>query len=163
MSTASMDMQANVSAALSKLKRASEDMAGRPMAERLQAALMTIRGDIIKRTQNGLDADDRPFIKYSDSYKELKDGGKFKRGKKSRGATVNLTLEGRMLDAMQVRVFPDNKGNTEGVINFPNRAEAEKARRHNEGLDGMPKRRFFALGKDQLRQLVNKLRIGRNG
>lgn len=144
-----------------------EDLQNREQA--LKRYLQIAVKDIIKRTQSGRDANGVNFAPYIDEYRKEKE---FATG---RGATVDLvgfnykkktsrktqrktprTQPGAMLAAMQSSVR--RIGNTlEGIINFINPREGDKAR------GNMKKRNFFNLSDTQIKNLKEIMRTIKHG
>ena len=73
---------------------------------------------------------------------------------KHRRAPVDLTLSGAMLDNLRARRVKPG----EWVVDFPSSKQSKKAERHNLGLKGMPRRRFFGISKTDSRNIGRKLK-----
>lgn len=113
----------------------------------LKEALDVARNSIISRTQQGIDADDRPFRKYSKSWAEVR-----KRNSKQ-VAFVDLTFQGDMLKAITQSVKKDGPIIV-GTLDFKNEKERQKARENQ--IDN--RRKFFALSQAQRSELLSNLR-----
>lgn len=107
---------------------------------------------IVRRTQQGLGINNRPFIGYSESYKNSDD---FSTAGKSN--TVNLTLTGDMLSDLQVL------SHTAGIISIgypPGSPEAEKAEWHRQPRPNSrtgsisPVRDFLGISEKDLNDIV---------
>lgn len=116
-------------------------------------------GEIIERTQSGKTPEGGAMKAYSAKYRKYKDnkGTKQNRNLSSRGGSVNLTLSGQLLEAINslVRV----QANTiTGIIYF--NAARSPGSITNSGLaQALEKLRpFFALSKKQIDQIVNALK-----
>lgn len=101
---------------------------------------MEIRAEIIRRTQNGLDKNNRSFKKYSDEYKKAK-------AQEFGSARPNLTRTQAMLNGMDMRKI---KGGFR--IDFPNKMENKKAV-YNQRV-----RPFFGLDKEQRKKVLQFLK-----
>jgi hypothetical protein len=95
---------------------------------------------ISERTARGIDAGWRSFADYSDSYLEYKE----ERAGRSVDI-VNLNDFDNMLDAMTV-----DGSNTGSRLFFSDSVNNDKALGHNEGLNGLPARVFFALNETEV-------------
>lgn len=119
--------------------------------------------EIDKRTRSGRDATGRDFNSYAPYNKDYRAAKEFATG---RGATVDLvgfnykkktsrkttrrtprTQPGAMLAAMTSKVKRIGNAVLEGVINFRNPKEADKARGNQE------RRNFFNLSDTQIKKL----------
>ena len=78
---------------------------------------------IAARTKQGLDADGKPFEKYTDEYAKI-------RTKRGLSTKPDLALDGHMIGAMTPKVT----GPGEATIGFASPLEATKAAVHNYGL-----------------------------
>ena len=106
--------------------------------------------EILRRTNSGKDVKGTPFTPYSKAYKQSDAFTLF--GKSS---TPNLKLTGEMHSS--IVVIP-SQGSTV-KISIPGGEQEQKARRHNFGIDKMPRREFFGLTiEDQGRILKGLLR-----
>lgn len=130
-------------------KIAKEDFEHRE--KRLSDFLAVAVKDIVKRTQSGKDANGGPFEKYTPEYAHYK----FVTKKRGFGK-VDLTFSGAMLRAMTHSV--KRLGNVlEGIINFTNPKDGEKAR------GNMEKRNFFNLSDTQIKNLKEIMRNIKHG
>lgn len=114
------------------------------MRQRLEQVLVDEATEIVLRTQDGKDADGKPFDEYSPKYAKYR----AKRGRKT--DPVDLTFTGNMLAAIQTRV-EDTTDGARGVIFFNSALEAAKAR------GNMERRRFFGLSDEQVRRIRQRL------
>jgi hypothetical protein len=119
----------------------------------LEIQLLNAIREIDARTRSGKDVDNRPFAKYTEKYR------KYKVDKRKRQSTVDLTLSGDMLAAMnKVEVINEAKG-IAGFIKFGSALAATKARGHMEGLGrNKIKRRFFELSKLQIKKISDSVK-----
>ncbi len=102
--------------------------------------------DIRKRTQQGLDADNRAFRQYKPS--TLK-----QRVKRGRSSKVNLTDSGQMLGAMAFGVRPDKNKN--GVRIKLTGRQGFKAWNIKFGQ----RRNFFAFNEKQVEKVIKRIKI----
>lgn len=98
---------------------------------------------IVERTRDNKDVSGKKFKAYSKEYKNSFEFGVF--GKSN---NVNLTLEGSMLNLLQVKSIEDN----EIVIGWNFDDENAKGFNHNTG-DTLPKREFLGLRPNEVSQL----------
>ncbi len=112
----------------------------------------TLKRDIIKRTQSGLDANRNNFKEYSAEYAEhKKESGR-------NTSTVNLTFRFDMLKSITPKAIK------RGVrLFFNDSRQLKKAIKHIEGK-GVPKRNFWGFDDKQVKffrkTLTNLLRKG---
>jgi hypothetical protein len=121
------------------------------MKREFKTQLTIEKEKIIARTQSGLSATSRPFRKYSERWAEIRES------KGLQTQHVDLTYSGKMLSSIRVQVI-DQPRRLIGRLYFGNNKSAEVARIHNEGLGNMPRRQFFALPKNFLKNIISKLR-----
>lgn len=115
---------------------------------KFQAALEEEIGTIIKRTQAGVGVNGDRFVEYSQKYKIKRiNSGR-------RGSPPNLTWSGQMLQAIQSTVSVQNWGLQGKLFFLP--SQAGKAR-YNQSL-----RKFFGLSKEQLNNIIIKLKKALN-
>ena len=110
---------------------------------------------IRQRTESGKDEDGKPFPKYSEAYKNSLD---FKIAGKSKGGTVNLTLSGDMLQALDVlQAKPGeikigyNKGDDEA-----GRAEGNILGSYGGDENPSKARRFLGISEKDLNKILKK-------
>lgn len=112
----------------SSIARAIEHEVAEAIGELTEAELKTI-GDaavdvIVLRTKQGVDADHKPFVPYSDSYKKTRE-------RLSRSTTtVDLAVTGHMQQAITTEPGADSV-----TLGFLNPNEEKKAAIHNSGVD----------------------------
>ena len=82
---------------------------------------------IKKRTLAGRDVDNKPFAPY-----------------KSGSSKVNLSLSGKMLDAIEVKMVSD----AEAMVGIFDPEQQKKAIIHQLGLGNAPRRRFFGISEN---------------
>jgi len=123
-------------------------------AQRREAGKMIVEG-IIDRTQQGMGimkAGDsfrhKPFAEYSQSYLEYKQAqGKYR-------GNVDLTLEGEMLDGLQV--LSHKKGSV--LVGFKNGTiENDKAEWNQSGTK-TPNRVFLGMTRSEIRAVVRSVK-----
>ena len=117
------------------------------MDDTIKKIATTVRNDIVKRTERGIDVNGSAFTPYSKDYQTYK---KIK-GKDS--GKVNMRFSSRMMKDM--KVFKKRKGVI--VIGFATKESNDKAYRHIKG-DGVPKRKFFGLSKKNKRFITKSIR-----
>lgn len=102
------------------------------------------KANILKRTAEGVDVDERNFKPYSLSYKQFRK----KKGRPTEKPDLNFT--GRMLGSMRTRAK-----NLNASIFFARKEEADKAAGHSLGLGILKnaKREFFALSQKDMAAL----------
>lgn len=132
---------------LDDLERTVNQLANmkRPLEAEIVKTLSTIRNKILRNTTSGYGLDNSPLKPYSKNYQIL-------RSRNNRQASpVSLTWTGNMLRAM--KVFSIKNG---GEIKFDSTRANDLAVRHNSG-QGVPKREFFGLSKENLDYIEKKL------
>tara|TARA_R100001377_G_scaffold85_2_gene122 strand:- start:5334 stop:5786 length:453 start_codon:yes stop_codon:yes gene_type:complete len=98
---------------------------------------------ITEKTQKGQTPDGGGFQEYSSRAKEDRN----KRGRQT--SFVDLTDSGKMFSSLTWKV-----SGSKGSLFFRRQTENEKAFRHDQGIGKLPRRPFFAIGK----QDENKIR-----
>ncbi len=118
------------------------------LKKELEYALEEETGAIDERTAAGVTPTGGQFAQYAPTY------GAWKKKKLGHG-TVDLQLSGQMLGGMTSKVeFEGN--NIIGKIFFSIAALALRAKKHIDG-DGVPKRDFFKLSKQQIQRITTRL------
>lgn len=109
---------------------------------------------ILRRTERGLDKNNKPFKRYSDSYAESLD---FKIAGKSKNH-VDLQLSGDMLTELQI-LNTSIPGFI--TIGFPQGSEENDraAWQRNNTRSYFPKRDFLGIEQSDLNKLISKYRI----
>lgn len=102
---------------------------------------------IIDRTRSGKSLKGNSFKKLSAAYADIKGSSK-----------VNLTLDGDMLDELDVISIKGNKVK----IGWDDTLQSNKAFNHDTG-DTLPKREFFGATNDELKDLVSEFKDEVNG
>lgn len=97
---------------------------------------------IVDRTRSGKSVTGRSFKKLSKAYADLKGSSK-----------VNLTLDGDMLDELDIQRVKGNKIK----IGWNDTLQSNKAFNHDTG-DTLPKRSFFDLTEGELKKIVKKFK-----
>lgn len=117
----------------------------------LERGLIELRTEISRRTRGGQTVDGGAMQPYSDPYRKFK----VDRG---RNATPDLTFTGSMLRGIQTTVQRTKFGLLGRMFFLA--SEAVKARVHHLGAPAknIPARPFFALSKEQIRQLITKVK-----
>ena len=104
--------------------------------------------DIKFRTERGRSVSGAAFPAYSKRYAAWKQG--------ETGRTeIDLTLSGRMLKSLQTKAWRESPSKTIGKIFLTFRQDV--ARKHQSG-DGVPKRRFMGLSKEQIARLRKNIK-----
>jgi len=101
---------------------------------------------ILDNTLNSRDKDGKPFKSYQPSYTE---STRFKIYKGS-NKTVNLKLTGNMHADLAVV----NQTSTTVTVGFTDFEEAQKAKGHITGANYLPRRDFFGLKKEELKEIM---------
>jgi len=109
--------------------------------QRIASIATFIITGISKRTQRGLDFNNRTFKPYNSDYKEY-------RASKGRSIRVNLTFNNQMLNAMRSKKTKDGV-----MIHFPDSIENEKAYSNQEEKG----RKFFGLDTNQERYIISSI------
>lgn len=133
---------------LQSVKKRIGDAAERQMARSILQAKREIR----ERTESGRDADNKPFPKYSKSYKA-------QRAESGRSTTVNLLWSGAMLNSITGDVKRIGSQIT-GELSI-GAAQAQKAKQHMTGVYGNRDtgkvRKFFAFSQKQLKEIASQV------
>lgn len=96
-------------------------------------------GEIVRRTQSGIDVNGSPFKAYSKEYAAYKK-------KKGRNATPDLTFSGKMLGSIKATVKA-TATKFFAEIKFSSATEAAKAK------GNLKKRKFFGLSDEQIQRI----------
>jgi hypothetical protein len=118
----------------------------------LQAVGRELVQIILMRTADGKDKNGKPFVGYSDDYKESDD---FQLTGKSPG-NVNLRLSGDMLADFGVISARDGRI----VLGFDSEEQRAKAHGHMTGQEGsgnLPVRDFLGISNEELAQAIRKV------
>lgn len=109
--------------------------------QRIASVATFIITGISKRTQRGLDFNNRTFKAYNSDYKQY-------RASQGRSKRVNLTFNNQMLNAMRFKKIKDGV-----MIYFPDSVENEKAY-NNQEENG---RKFFGLDTNQEKYIISSI------
>lgn len=109
--------------------------------QRIASIATFIITGISKRTQRGLDFNNRTFKPYNSDYKKY-------RASKGRSIRVNLTFNNQMLNAMRSKKTKDGV-----MIHFPDSIENEKAYNNQEEKG----RKFFGLDTNQKEYIISSI------
>lgn len=109
-----------------------------------QALAQAVIDKIQKRTEDGLDRNNKSFKGYSKAYKNSEAYADFRKTGK-----VNLRLTGDMLDLMDVI---DQSANTV-TIGWSDEDEKNKAKGHIDGAGRLPRRDFFGLNSSDISEI----------
>jgi len=112
-------------------------------------AFTSFKGGIIKRTKSGKDVSFNQFQEYSEKYKIQK----LKKKYVSYSGHPNLIMNFNMLGSIARKKIKNGMR-----MFFNNTTEERKANRHQKGLKGMPKRKFFGIDKKQQNEFFDKFR-----
>lgn len=112
----------------------------------------SVKLQIRQRTESGLDVNRAGFRPYSVRY------AAYRRDVLKRPSSpVDLHVSGNMLKAITHKLTGSPPIRRIEVF-FSSGAQADKARRHQFGQGGLPKREFFGLDKKQLEEVTAKIR-----
>jgi len=117
----------------------------------LEKLAMEAKVRLLRRTEQGKDADGKEFQPYSDKHRRLR----VKRGRQVK--PVNLSFTGQMLADIHTKTDP---AQGEAILYFGRAEEAKKAYYHNESGAGKKRviRKFFAINDEDRKALRRMVR-----
>jgi len=101
---------------------------------------------ILKNTLGGNDRHGKPFVKYSEAYKKSLIFKIYKGGKRK----PDLKLTGNM----QADLAVINATDSTVTVGFTDAEESEKAKGHITGANYLPRRDFFGLKSEELKDIM---------
>jgi hypothetical protein len=121
-------------------------------AEILNREVQLAAGEIVKRAQSGITPDGGAMAPYSPAYAKRK-------VKTKRGANVNLTFSGQLLQAIQSKVEKVADGIVATIYFNAGRSNRSGSSITNPALAQAieKKRKFFALSAQQIDKIINAL------